>query len=268
MYYAKTLLFVFISSAFFTTCKQKSQTTNSEDPVLLLEEMMVALGRKDLFYAQKDVSFTYTFRDLSDGKTDVSREHYLFDGERSKGIYSKRDKYAFPELEGKLAQIYNGKHTAVKLNDSILTDSAYIKSATFTRKANYYWFTMMFKLLDAGCPVKYLEEKTYRGQDYHIIELTFDHSAKDKFILYLNKVTRQIDYFLFTISYYGMYAPLLMEVQYEEIDGFKLPTHRRSIKSDWDGNTTGKYLAEEITTNIKFRNGFTKADFDLPKSAQ
>ena len=57
-----------------------------------------------------------------------------------------------------------------------------------------------------------------------------------------------------------------MKVEYEEIAGLKLPTKRKYAPADWDGNLKNDNWTAEISTGVKFNNGFDKSMFDKPSS--
>jgi hypothetical protein len=65
---------------------------------------------------------------------------------------------------------------------------------------------------------------------------------------------------------FGIKEPFLMKVAYEEVAGLKLPAKRKAVKADWDGVPKDDHWITEISTNIKFNNGFYRSLFDRPSS--
>ena len=55
-----------------------------------------------------------------------------------------------------------------------------------------------------------------------------------------------------------------MKVEYEEIEGVKLPTYRKYTKADWEGNVKEDKWTAEISKNIVFKNAFTREMFEKP----
>ena len=90
--------------------------------------------------------------------------------------------------------------------------------------------------------------------------------VQDTYVLYLNPETKLLDAFLFTVMDFGMADPLLMFVEYQEVDGVKVPAFRKYAKADWDGNILEDKWVENHFRNVKFNNGFTRDMFKKPAS--
>ena len=88
---------------------------------------------------------------------------------------------------------------------------------------------------------------------------------KDIYLLFINPETKLVDQFLFTVKAYNRTDPLLMEVEYEEIDGLKLTTYRRYTPSNWEAEIEEETVqwVEEISENVQFNVGLTAEDFEL-----
>lgn len=238
-----------------------------KDPKALVEKMVQSVGGRDRLYALKDVEYEYTHHDVAEGKKDVSTERYIFDEELSWAKYSVREKFVNPDLEGEIIQAYDGKETWTTHDGKLLNDPQVLKFADFTRKTNFYWFTMMFKLLDPGVNYEYKGIRNVDGTEYEIVEITFGENvgdAQDTYVLYINPQTYLVDQFLYTVMDFGMKDPFLMKVQYEEIEGLKLPTKRVYAPADWQGIPKTDVWNEEISTNVKFDNGFERSMFEKP----
>ena len=233
---------------------------SSLDAKALIEKVVEANGGLAAFRALEDVSFEYTFKIGQTSSTDISTERYIFDGELSYAQYSKREAYALPQLAGKHTQFFDGNKTISRIDGETISDQqpAYIGHAL--RKTNYYWFAMMFKLLDPGVNHKLLPARNENGITYQVVEMTFGENigeASDRFILYINPETYRVDQFLFTAMGFGVSEPSLMKVSYEKINGIYLTTYRKYASADWDGNVDTDVWTEQFTKHIRFRNGFT-----------
>lgn len=125
---------------------------------------------------------------------------------------------------------------------------------------------MFQKLLDPGLNYEYLGEHSDQDITYEIVKVSFSSDTKpqDIYQLYINRETGLIDQFLFTVAEYGVVeTPLLMRVEYEEVDGLLLPTRRKYQRSTWDAETTDEPWISANWTDIRFNNGLHPEDFTL-----
>lgn len=230
----------------------------------LILEMIEASGGVDKFYALKDVEYTYTYRDNGSGKSDISTERYIFDGELSWASYKVHEKFVLPGKKGEVVQAFDGKTTWTTLDGKDVTDLQAVKLADFLRKTNYYWFAMMFKLADPGIIYSYEGQREVNGIQYDIVKIGYEAGigdVQDFYVCYINPETKLIDQFLFTVMDFGKKDPYLMEVKYETVDGLKLPVNRRYAPANWDGKILKDVWVDEISENIKFNNGFDRSMF-------
>jgi len=275
MYYSKLILvIIFITS--LTACgnkegktKETTKTAEVQMPEFqnkgheLVYKMTQETGSYQDLLNLKDIVFHYTYR-TPDQKEDVSIESYIFNGELSHGTYLKHER-TLPNLKGKMQQGYNGKDFWVKIDGQEITDSSAIESVTFTRKTNFYWFSMMQKLLDPNINYEYLGQDTIKGKLYDIVKITFNtagDAASDTYQLYINPETHLVDQFLFTVVSKNVTDPVLMRVKYENVEGILLPTYRKYTRSDWEANVLKDAWVEEITKDIKFNQNLDKALFN------
>ncbi len=259
------VMVVFLAALFMNVDASYSQDKNGRE---LVEKMVESVGGRDNLYALRDVEYKYTYR-ADAGKADVSIERYVFDGELSWGRYLKRENVMFPDLEGEIIQGYDGSETWVTLDGRLLDDPKLLRMADFTRKTNYYWFTMMFKLMDPGVNHEYQGTKNVDGVVYDLVKVTFDEGVgdvQDIYVLYINPETHLVDQFLFTVMDFEMKEPSLMRVEYEEVQGLKLPARRKYTASDWDATIKKDAWTHEICEDIKFDNGFEREMFEKPSS--
>lgn len=245
-----------------------AKDSKNKDPKKLVEKMVETVGDYNKLKSLKDVQYTYTNRDNASGKADVSIERYIFDGEMSWAKYTKHEKYVFPDQQGEVIQGYNGKDSWVTLNGKLIDDPQANKLADFIRKTNFYWFAMMQKLLDPGINYTYEGIKNVNGIDYELVRVGFNEGVgdvSDTYLLYINPNTNLVDQFLFSVMDFGVTEPFIMKVEYEEIEGAKLPSARKFTKANWEGEVLEDIWNDEIMTDIKFNNGFNKSDFDKPE---
>lgn len=232
----------------------------------LVYSMVKTVGDYRSLVDKNDVTYTYTYK-TPDGKTDISTEKYLFDGEYSYGKYKKHER-TLPQLEGVIEQGYDGNEYWLKHNGKVLLQEDYLKRVAFNRPTNFYWFTMMQKLLDPGLNYEYLGEKLINNEAYDIVKITFtseDEKPKDIYQVYINKETSLVDQFLFTVADFGIMDPNLMQLEYEEIEGVLIPTKRQYKKSTWNADLTDNPWIIVTWTNIEFNTGITKEDFKKEK---
>lgn len=229
----------------------------------LVYDMVQKVGDYKSLRAKKDVVYTYTYQ-TPDGKTDVTTEKYLFKGELSYGAYERHER-TLPNLEGLIEQGFDGSTYWLKHNGVALNDEKYLKRVAFNRPTNFYWFTMMQKLLDPGINYEYLKEEAIEGIRYDVVKITFnskDDKPTDTYQLYINKKTGLVDQFLFTVADFGVLeTPNLMKLQYEEVDGMLLPTKRLYKKSTWNADVSDAPWIKVTWSDIKFNNGLTIEDF-------
>lgn len=267
----KINLLVLIFSLSLLSCGNNEKNKTAKEPVQtiknkghqLVYEMAQKVGDYDKLREKEDVVYTYTYQ-TPDGKTDVSTEKYIFEGELSYGAYTQHER-TLPQFEGLIEQGFDGENFWLKHNGKVITDEDHLKRVAFNRPTNFYWFTMMPKLLDEGLNYEYLGEKTIANKKYDIVKVTFNSTKKeatDIYQLYINKNTAMVDQFLFTVVDFDVIdTPYLMKLEYENIAGLLLPTKRKYKKSTWNADVTDKPWTTVTWSDIKFLNGLTKKDF-------
>jgi hypothetical protein len=229
----------------------------------LVYHMVEKVGNYQKLRSKRDVVYTYTYT-TADDKADVSTEKYIFDGELSYGEYKKHQR-TLPQLEGTMEQGYDGESYWLKVNGSIVTDTTALKRVAFNRPTNFYWFAMFQKLLDPGLKYDYLGEKEIDNKNFDLVKVSFesrDERPTDIYQLYINKETGIVDQFLFTVADFGiMEEPLLMQLDYEEVDGFLMPSKRKYKKSSWDAEVTDAPWTVVDWSDIRFDTNLKKEAF-------
>ncbi len=237
-----------------------------QDAKQLVTEMIEAVGGKKNFYKLKNVTYDYEYRNKTMPLNLVGHETYVFNGELSHAVYTEHTMSA-PKGE-KVVEGYDGKDAWVTLNGQLSDNEQANGFARFIRKTNYYWFSMFFKLLDEGINYEYLSTKTIKGKTYDLVKITYGENvgdAQDTYVLYINKETKRVDQFLFTVMGFGISEPSLMVMEYETIDGLQIPSKRKYTKADWEGNVKGESWVITNWTNIKFNTPVDKEIFSKPK---
>ena len=245
-----------------------TNTIHAEDEAQKwIDKVVAANGGIKALKALKDVSFEYTFRSMEKGIVDVSIERYIFDGEISYAQYTDRQYFVLPDMKGIHTQFFDGNKTISKMDGKIISEEQPAYVGHFFRKTNFYWFNMMFKLLDPGVNHTALPDRKVNGKMYKVVEMTFGENigdTSDKYVLYINPQTNRIDQFLFTVLGFGFKDPFLMKVEYEKINNIYVSTYRKYAPADWDGNVIKEEWNEQITKNIKFNNGFNLGNIQNP----
>jgi hypothetical protein len=251
-----------------TTHSATTQAASDPAAVELLKKVQFASGA-DKLAALKDVQYTYTVTLHAKGDAiDVSQERYIFAGEKSWAQFTQRGAFLPTTPAGDMIQGYDGVNAWATLDGKPVNDTKLLQLSRDLRKTNFYWFAMFSKLLDGGSYQKILPPRKVGDIEYQIVELTFDQGVgdvNDKYVLYVNPKTSRVDQFLFTALSFGIVEPMLMTVQYTDVDGFAVPAHRKFGPADWNGTKKADgWFASEDSTNIKFNNNFDTKAFAVP----
>ncbi len=138
----------------------------------------------------------------------------------------------------------------------------------FLRKANYFWFVMMYKLNNPGAQFEYIGDENVGDTAYDKVMVTYypavtGKEQNDTFILYVNPETKMVDQFYFSLQAFGVDEPtILMKLEYEEVNGLKLATTRRIWLPGENGYSEEPDLVQ-TSTNVKFNNGFSDDSFTM-----
>lgn len=242
-------------------------TYNTDDAKSIIKAVEMANGSWNKLWEQKDVEFTYSYS-YPDGKADLSTERYVFDTEQSWAKYTQHDINAMPGTEGEVVQYYDG-NVASMMHDTVKIDNPEaVGGAQFLRKANYFWFVMMYKLDNPGANFQYMGTESLDGINYDKVKVDYDPAVTGKeqndiYVLYVNPETKLVDQFYFSLAVMGMSEPaILMKLQYEEINGLKVPTTRNIFMPSENGYSEEPNLVQK-STGVKFNNGFTEEIFNM-----
>ncbi len=243
---------------------QKENVRNFQNKAhKLISDMVDKVGNYEQLLSKKDVVYTYTYI-TPDGKSDISKEKYIFDGELSYGAYQKHQR-TLPHLEGTMEQGFDGNEFWLKSDGKLVSDTLALQRVMFNRPTNFYWFTMFQKLLDPGLNYEYLGEKELSDTNFDIVKVSFE-SKNDKptdiYQLYINKETGLVDQFLFTVADFGVIEqPFLMQLEYEKVDDFIIPTKRKYKKSTWEADVNEAPWILVNWSDIKFNNNLKREVF-------
>lgn len=244
------------------TTEQKIVSKFSNKGHEFVYNMVQNVGNYKALAQKKDVVYTYTYR-TPDGKEDISTEKYIFKNELSYGAYQKHER-TLPELEGLMEQGYDGETFWLKHNNQLVEDAKLLERVAFNRPTNFYWFTMMQKLLDPNLIYKHVGTTIIDKTPYEVVAVTFEsdtNQPKDTYQLYINKKTNLVDQFLFTVVDYNKTEPFLMVLEYETVDGILIPTKRKYKASNWNADVTDEPWITVNWTDISFNNGLSKDVF-------
>lgn len=243
-----------------------AQNNTDSKSAKLLNALQKTNGGWQKLAAKKDVQFTYTYKDFAKG-TDISTERYIFDEEASWGEYQQHEVNVMPGMEGIAKQYLINGVPKITLDGKNITDKMAIGGTQFLRSANYYWFTMMYKLNDPGTIHKYLGQEQINGINYEKVSLTYNATevgkeVNDEFILYFNPNTHLVDKFFFSLPAMGVNQPVMrMDLEYSKVDGIYVATKRKAFAPNDNG--AYKQFLESTTKDIKFNNQFAVADFKI-----
>ena len=230
----------------------------------LIKEMESVNGGWNAILALKDVQYDYRYDDKAKG-LDLSTEKYIFADETSMATYSEHNVNVMPGAGGVVTQLLADGKPSIKKDGVVVTDPAAVGGTGFLRHANFYWFTMMYKLSDPNCIHEYMGQEEVNGINYDKVKTTYKGTGKDAddgYICYFNPKTHLVDQFYFSLPAFGINDIVVrMELEYQKIDGVYIATHRKGFFPDGKG---GHVLGGEYTSsNIKFNNGFTRKDLEI-----
>lgn len=240
---------------------------DTSDPKTILASIAHAHGGWGDLWSKKDVEYVYEYRQ-ADGKADISTERYIFSNEASFAKYTQHDVNVMPDHKGDVMQHFDGETTKVMADGKEMEDPQVVGVGDFLRRANYFWFTMPYKLGDDGINADYMGQEEYNGVTYDKVNVTYDASVtgkeqNDTYVLYVNPDTKMVDRFYFSIPFMGLNDPLIIaNYQYENIDGQKIATKRTYFMPSPDGYGDEPSLVQTLT-NVKFNNGFTNENIGL-----
>lgn len=233
----------------------------------LIQALEAVNGGWEHLLSKQDVSFHYKYHDFAKG-TDISEERYIFEGEASWADYTQHEVNILPDEEGKVMQSWVNGQSEMTLNGELVTDEDELAFTAFLRRANYFWFTMMYKLDDPGTQHEYLGTEEVNGIEYDKMSLTYEGAStgkeqNDGYVLYINPETHLVDFFYFSLPLFGVNEPVLrMELEYEEVDGLYIATTRKLFAPNPE---KGEYVqgGQYVSSEIQFNNGFKEGDLAL-----
>lgn len=258
------LLVLSISSLAIMSCSKTNAVTSNDKSIQLIQMMEKENGGWNALLKLKDVEYTYRYDDKAKG-IDLSTERYIFQDESSWAEYREHNVNVLPGMGGVVKQSVVDGQPKITKDGQAVTDPAAVGGTSFLRHANFYWFTMMYKLNDPNAVHSYEGKESVNGINYDKVKITYKGTGKDAddiYIVYFNPNTHLADQFYFSLPAFGINDPVIrMELKYQKINGVYIATHRKGYFPDGNG---GHVLGGEYTSsNIKFKNGFTKADLRL-----
>ncbi|WP_235298778.1 DUF6503 family protein [Portibacter marinus] len=230
-------------------------------PEKLIAKMEEALGGKERFYNMLDVQFDYVFEYVESGKKDISEERMIFEGEQTWARYTTHSAIVSPDVEGEVIHTLINHQPYVFIDGQQVDDERSLKSCASIRKANYYWFTMMYKLSDPGVLLSAEGHEKIGDVLYHKVKVSYDPDEvgkedNDTYLLYLNSATHLVDQFHFAMPEDGSYMGVKVEVEYDTVNGLKVPAKRSAYMPDENGKYSTQPRLIQTSTNFRFNNGF------------
>ena len=271
-------LLAFASIILLTSCVQKAKETETQaeqaetmvekapvydtnQPETLLKAVAYSHGGWGDLWKKGDVQYIYDYR-TPDGKADVSLERYMFRNEASLGKYTQHDINVMPGEDGEVIQYFNGQETVVMVDGEKAENPQLLGVSDFLRRANYFWFTMPYKLTDKGTIITYQGQEEYNGKAYDKVHVTYDpeitgKEQNDIYVFYVNPETKLIDRFFFSFPFLGVNEPVIIaNYEYEDVDGQLIATKRTYFLPTEHGYAEEPNIVQTLT-DITFNNGFT-----------
>ena len=244
-------------------------TYDVNNPTSIVQAVAAAAGGWNNLWKLRDVQFNYDYAYPGESIKDISLERYVFDNEYSWAKYSRHEINVMPGTEGEVIQCYDGEKAMLSHNGAPVNEEAALAGCEFLRKANYFWFTMNFKLADPGTSHEYLGQEEHGGTAYDKVKVAYNSNVTEKeqndtYILYVNPKTKLVDRFYFSLPFMQVIQPvLLMEVEYEEVEGMQLASKRRIYMPGEDGSYPEEPSLVQTMTDIKFNNQFTSEQLSI-----
>ena len=263
------ILFIGLLVSAVTFSLTSATIADGPTPQEMIKKMEKAMGGWNNMYDLKDVQFSYNYEYPGQNKRDHSIEKYIFEGEHSWAKYDVHQINVMPDADGMVIQSYVHNQAAMSHEGKMMKDEASVGLSQFLRKANYYWFTMMYKLSDPGVELSSMGTEAVNGINYEKVRVDFNAATvgkevNDAYVLYINPTTNLVDQFLFSLPARGVNQPvILMKVEYQTVNGVKVPAKRSVYQPGPDGKLSTTPNLVQTSSNIKFNNGFTAADFML-----
>lgn len=231
----------------------------------LILNMIESLGGMGKYRKLKDVQYKLTYEDTLNQVKDVSLERYIFNGELSRGDYYVHTKNVFPKAEGVVTQAYTGDDAWCIVENEFVVHPQALKMVKFARKVSYFWFNMMYKMLDAGLIYTQMANRKTNWINYKIVKVTYDEKVTktpDTFVLYINPKTKLVDQFIF---YNLETEPRMMWVDYQEIQGLKFPKKLHYKPCDLNGVLKDEMpQAQKLYQEIELNVGLDRSLFNKP----
>ena len=251
------------TASFLFLIFQKINGQSDPKAVELINKLENKVGTWNALWSKKDVTYNYNYENVASGKKDYSIEKYIFEGEHSWAQYKIHQINVFPNSKEIVTQSLVKNNTTATIGNTAITDSKLLDVTNFLRKANYYWFTIFFKLNESGVIKKYQGTTIVNDVKYDKVLVTYDSKTlnkeeNDTYIFYINPNTNLVDQFYFSLPYRGIKKPiLLMKLEYENSNGFYLHTKRSIYKPKKNGTYSDVPYTVQTLSNIKFNTGLT-----------
>ncbi len=128
-------------------------------------------------------------------------------------------------------------------------------SVKFYHNLYFYFFNIPYVFTDPGVTVEKVSAKSVNGIEYPTFQAKFDPSAgaspNDQYFMLINPETNQLEYLLYTVTYFGNENPPLSALKYED--------YRNSDGVFFPRILTGYTYENDSTKSIRYQVTFADA---------
>ncbi len=128
----------------------------------------------------------------------------------------------------------------------------------------FYFFGMPFVLADPGTVHEALGQKSFQGQNYDVVKITYKSgtgdSPDDYYIAYVDPASGQLKLAVYVVTYSSIRKDKPVDQlkphaivfhEWQDVDGLKMPKSAKYY--DWKNDTIeGEALGEMVFSNVKF----------------
>lgn len=172
--------------------------------------------------------------------------------------------------------VKDSSYTVGYLGDKswVLPDSSAFTNVRFYKNLYFYFFALPFVAADEGAIHESLGQKTFNGQLYDLIKISYGENIgdapDDQYILYVNSETKRLDMINYSVTYFdntkGESYNALVYNEWEEVSGILLPKSFDGYQ--WKNDTLG-----DLRYPVRFENISLSKErpnpktFEIPKDA-
>lgn len=193
----------------------------------------------------------------------------------------KTMEYSFPKGEEKEHQLIDLKNRKVLISHPNYKvgfdgDEVWVspnaaafgkRSARFYHNLIFYFYAMPFVLADDGINYELLTDKEFNGQLYDAVSIKYESGVgdapDDEYIACFNKTTGQMEYLMYTVTYYSKTKSSKYNVihyaEWEKVNGLKLP--KKMVGYKYENGQLGEVRYERVFSNASLSSTKKEASF-------